>query len=281
VSASTVGVKGDVTALVETVEGKDLEAKLRIEAVTDEPLIVPPAEMEFRPETSLGSPNRRNNMFLYVNPATVPDGHYVRITLTKHVGINLLDAAGTPVLQFDVKLDAAKHQVPGQNVFKVPVPWRGTGWNQHAIIEARTKVGARQPVAIGHIRVDEPDPHDAGFFKDVKYDELDGTHPSQYAAGVITVNTLDPLNRLIFGSGANKEEVKKEFDRRLSEDSSAQQRLAAILLEEASFRALQQLYDDNKLHFPDKREVAEVHDQINRYKFTSAVAVYRALIRRG
>jgi hypothetical protein len=281
VSASAVGVQGEVTALVESVEGKDMEAKLKIEAVTDELVIVPPAEMEFRPETSLGSPNRRNNMQLYVNPAALAEGNYVRFTLTKRVGIDLLDPAGVAVTQWDVKLEAAKHQVEGQKVFKVVVPWRGTGWNQHATIEARAKTGPRNMMTVGHMRVDEPNPRDAGFFKDVKYDELDGSHPSQYAAGTITVNTLDPLNRLIFGTGANKDDVKKEFDRRLSEDPAAQQRLASILLEEASFRALQQLRDDNKLHFPDQREVAEVHDQINRYKFTSAVDVHRALVRQS
>jgi hypothetical protein len=281
VSASTVGVHGYVTALVETVDGPDVEAKLLIEAVMDEPLIIPPAEMEFRPETTLGSPNRRNNMFLYVNPATVPDGHYVRITLPKRVGVDLLDATGLPVLQLDVKLDAAKHQVPGQKVLKVLVPWRGTAWNQHATIEARTKVGPRQPVAIGHIRLDEPNPHDAGFFKDVNYNEFDGDHPSQLAAGRITVNTRDPLNQLIFGTGTNPDELQKEFDRRVSVDKNAQQRLAAILLEEASFRALQQLRTDNKLHFPENLEVSAIHDQVDCYKFTSALDVYRVLMRQG
>lgn len=90
---------------------------------------------------------------------------------------------------------------------------------------------------------------------------------------------MDPLNRLIFGSGETKDDVRKEFDRRLSEDQRAQQRLASVLLEEASFRALEQLHIDNKLPLPQNREIDEIHSQIDRYKFSSAVNVYKALVK--
>jgi hypothetical protein len=280
VSASTVGLHGAVTALVECKDGNPVEATLQVEDVLDEPVISPPAIMEFRPQTSMGRPNRRNNLTLYVNPSVITPGHYVRFVITKRLGsVDLIDAGGGGVQQFDVKLDANQHGVRGQNVLRVLVPWRGTAWNQHAVVEARTKVGPDHIVASGYIRLDEPDPNDAGFFQRVEYDELDDHAPSKFAAGVITINTLDPLNRFIFGTGSTKEEVRKEFDRRLSEDPKAQQRLASILLEEASFRALQQLYDDNKLPLPERREVAEVHAQIDRYKFSSAVDVYRALVK--
>jgi len=78
---------------------------------------------------------------------------------------------------------------------------------------------------------------------------------------------------------SNCAEAKREFDRRLSEDPKAQQRLASLLLEEASFRALQQLRDDNKLHLPEGREIDEIHGQTDKYKFTSGIDVYRALVR--
>jgi len=55
--------------------------------------------------------------------------------------------------------------------------------------------------------------------------------------------------------------------------------LASLLLEEASFRGLQQRYDDNKVLFTERREVAAVHDEVDKYKFESAVDVYRALTR--
>ncbi|HEY6167013.1 MAG TPA: hypothetical protein VI454_03160 [Verrucomicrobiae bacterium] len=280
VSASSVGLHGTVTALVECTDGNPVEATLQVEDVLDEPLISPPTIMEFRPPTSMGRPNRRNNLVLFVNPSVVTPGHYVRFAITKRLGgVDLVDPAGSGVQQFDVKLDANQHGVRGQNVLRVLVPWRGTAWNQHATVEARTKIGSDHVVAPGYIRLDEPDPNEAGFFQRVEYDELDDHAPSKFAAGVITINTLDPLNRFVFGTGATKEETRKEFDRRLSEDPKAQQRLASILLEEASFRALQQLYDDNKLLLPERREVAEVHAQIDRYKFSSAVDVYRALVR--
>jgi hypothetical protein len=47
----------------------------------------------------------------------------------------------------------------------------------------------------------------------------------------------------------------------------------------ASFRGLQQRYDDNKVLFAERREVAAVHDEVDKYKFESAVDVYRALTR--
>ena len=274
VSSSGVGVKGTVTALVDTVEGNPIEAKLQIEDTLEEQAILPPVTMEFRPETSLGRPNRRNNMFLLVNPNAIGAGHYIRFLIAKRMGgVELLDESGTGTQQIDVKLDNERHGVKGQNVLRVALPWRGTGWNQHAAVEARVKVGAAIILARGHIRLDEPDPNDGGFFQRVEYDELDDHAPSKFAAGAITINTLDPLNRMIFGTGATKEDAKKEFDRRLSKDREAQQRLASILLEEASFRALQQLHDDNKLHLPGRREIAEIHGQIDRYKFTSAALV--------
>ncbi len=280
VSSSGVGVKGTVTAEVETGDGQSVKAALRIEDTLEEQAIIPPATMEFRPEASLGRPNRRNNMFLFVNPSAITEGHYIRFSITKRMGgVELLDETGSPVQQFDVKLDSAGHGVKGQNVFRIAMPWRGTGWNQHAVVEARVKVGAEIILARGHIRLDEPDPNEGGFFQRVEYDELDDRAPSKFAAGVITVNTLDPLNKLVFGTGPTKEEARKEFDRKLSEDPKAQQRLASILLEEASFRALQQLHDDNKLHLPERREIAEIHGQIDRYKFSSAIDVHRALVK--
>lgn len=280
VSSSGVGVKGTVTALVDTVQGNPLEATLQIEDTLEEQAIVPPATMEFRLGTSLGRPNRRNHMFLLVNPEAISPGHYIRFSITKRTGgVELLDEASGGREQFDVKLDNERHRVKGQNVFRISLPWRGTGWHQHASVEARTKVGAEAVCAHGQIRLDEPDPNDGGFFQEVDYDEIDPEAASSFAAGRITVNTRDPLNKIIFGTGSTKEDKKKEFERRLSEDREAQQRLASILLEEASFRALQQLKDDNKLHLPGGREITEIHAHIDSYKFRSAVSVYKALVK--
>ncbi|MBM3839770.1 MAG: hypothetical protein FJ398_17725 [Verrucomicrobia bacterium] len=280
VSASTVGLHGTVDALVECSDGNPVPATLQIEDVLDEPVISPPAIMEFRPQTSMGRPNRRNNLVLYVNPCVVTPGHYVRFAITKQLGsVDLIDLAGSAVQQFDIKLDANQHGVRGQNVLRVLVPWRGTAWNQHATVEARTKISSDHVVAPGYIRLDEPDPNDAGFFQRVEYDELDDHAPSKFAAGVITINTLDPLNKFIFGTGTTKEEARKEFDRRLSQDTQAQQRLASLLVEEVSFRTLQQQFDDNDLLLPPRREIAEIHAKVDEHKFKLANDVYRALVK--
>lgn len=228
----------------------------------------------------MGRPNRRNSLVLYVNPAVISEGHYVRFRIARRTGaVELIDEGGTGVEQLDVKLSTAQHGVRGQNIFRIRVPWRGTAWNQNASVQSRAKVGAEHVVAQGQIRLDEPDPNEGGFFQRVEYDELDDSVPSKFAAGVITVNILDPLNAMVFGTGNTKDEARKEFDRRLSRDPKAQQRLASLLLEEMSFRMVQQLFDDNKLTFPSRREITAIHDEIDKHKFKLAAGLYKALVR--
>lgn len=280
VTAAALGQRGDVKSLVECADGQTVEAVLRIEDVLDEPAIIPPATMEFRPNPAMGRPNRRNTLALYVNSAAITEGHYVRFRITRRTGaVEIIDETGAGTEQLDVKLNSAQHGVRGQNVFRVRVPWRGTAWNQYATVEARVKVGPKPIIVQGRIRLDEPDPNEGGFFQRVEYDELDDSAPSKFAAGVITVNMLDPLNAIVFGTGGTKDESRKEFDRRLSRDPKAQQRLASLLLEEMSFRMVQQLFDDNKLPLPSRREITAIHDEIDKHKFKLAAELYRALVK--
>ena len=280
VTAGVVGQHGAVTALVELADGKTPDVTLQIDDVLEEPVIAPPGTMEFRPSTAMGRPNRRNSLVLYVNPQVITAGHYVRFRIIKRTGaVELIDGSGAAVEQLDVKLNQTQHGVHGQNVFRVRVPWRGTAWNQNATVQARVKTGPDPIICHGRLELAEPDPNEGGFFQRVEYDELDNSVPSMFAAGVITVNMLDPLNALVFGTGRTKEEARKEFDHRLSRDHAAQQRLASLLLEEVSFRALAQLRHDNKLALPDKEEVGTIHDEINKHKFSEAVNVYRIFVR--
>jgi len=280
VTGSTVGHRGIITALVGCIGGETADATLRIEDVLEEPTIVLPENMEFRPHTSSGRPNRRNGLTLYVNSQVISSGHYVRFSILRRTGdVEMIDDSGDGVQQLHVKLDSKRHAVQGQSVFRVRVPWRGTAWNQHALVEARVKAGSNRIVVQGHILLDQPDPNEGGLFKEVKYGDVDGPRPSYYAAGVIKVNMHDALNRVVFGAAETEQEAQKIFDRQVIESPAAQQRLAAVLLEEASFRALEQLRSDNKLHMPKDGEVTEIHRQVDSYKFSSAVDVYRALVR--
>ncbi len=274
VIASIMGHKGEVVAVVEGKDGELLEARLQIDDVLAEPMIEVPETLEFRPTESTGRPGRRNNLVLFVNPAVVPAGHYIRIHITKRTGaIMLIGSDGNQYEAVDVKLDSALHRVKGQDVFRILIPWRGTGWGQHAQVLAvpSVKVGGKKVAATATMRLDESE--DGGFFKEVKYGEIDPKAPSQYAARVITVNINDPLNRHIFGDS------KEEFDKRLSTKQEAQHRLVGLLLEEASFKALQQRYDDNKVLFAERKEIGVIHEEIDRYKFESAIDVYKALTR--
>jgi hypothetical protein len=207
----------------------------------------------------------------------------VRFELSNQRGsIKLIDSSGSRVDRVDVKIDKETHQVFGQAVFKVLIPWTGTAWNQHARVTASVTVGGAKPlIAIASIRIDETD--EEGFFKRVEYDDLgqETRAPSRFGAGVITINARDSLNRLIFGNrdGESKQELRTMFDRQLSESDLAQQRVAMLLLEEASFRALEHLRLNNRLHLKDRLEVSGIHDAIDEYKYNSALAVHRALVR--
>src|SRR5271157_2200673 len=274
VSSEIVGHHGIITALVDAVgEPSLLEARLEVQDVLTEPEIIPPEKMEFRPAISLGRPGRRNNLVLYVNLGNVPLGHWIRVRLLKTVGdVLLIDDKGTRCEQVDIKLGPS-HHIQGQNAARILIPWNGTAWNQRAAVEATVKVGPDMIVAEARIRLDEPDPNEGGFFKKVDYTELDGEVPSQYAAGTISVNNKDPLNREVFG------EDKQEFDKRLLRYPAAQQRLVSLLIEEAAFRALEELRQDNKLRLPPNREVAAVHEEVDKYKFTSTLNIFKALVK--
>jgi len=273
VSASEIGKQGLISAMVEGRKGNIIEAKLQIDDVLAETEIAMPETLEFRPAIATGRPMRRNNMVLYVNPLVVAPGHHVRIEIIKRTGnILLIAPSGARCEQVDVKLDANLHQVKQQDVLRVLIPWSGTSWNQHARVQARAKVGGLHPlVAEASMRLDEPE--EGGFFKKVEYGPIDQIAPSMYAAGVITVNINDPLNQLVFGA-------QNEFDKRLIANAESQQRLAALLLEEASFKALQQRYEDDKVHLAHRKEIDAVHTEVDKYKFESAVDVYRALVRK-
>lgn len=274
VSSDIVRHRGTVTALVDsTADPPLLEAKLDVEDVLTEPEVVTPEKMEFRPALSLGRPGRRNNLLLYLNTGVIPLGHWIRVRLLNRVGhVLLIDDKGAECDQVDTKLGQT-HQLPGQSVARVLIPWSGTAWNQHAAIEATVKIGPDTILARAKIRLDEPELHDGGFFKQVKYTELDGKVPSQYAAGTISVNTKDSLNREVFG------EDKSDFDKSLLGSPVAQQRLASLLIEEGAFRALEELRQDNKVPLVQNREVAGVHEVIDEHKFTYALNIFKALVK--
>ena len=281
VSCPEIGKQGQIDALVEAKDDDLLGATLQIDDVLPEPIIDVPETMEFRPMIATGRPGRRNNSVLYINPGVVSAGHHVRVQITRRTGdVSLIAPDGTRSEQIDIKLGAVQHQVKAQNVFRVLIPWTGTAWNQHAHVVASVKVGGPKPLtADASIRLDELE--EGGFFKEVDYDDLgpEIAAPSMLGPGKIMVNAGDPLNRLLFGYGSSHEERKASFDRRLIDNPLAQQRLTMLLLEEASFRALEQLRRDNQLHFPDGEEVTAVHKAISKYKYESEIDIHKALVR--
>lgn len=274
VISEEIGARGSVSALVEGRSGEILDATLSIERVLEEPTVDVPETMEFRPAISMGRPGRRNNLVLFINTDVISIGHYIRVRMTKTVGsVYLLDAREEKCDEVDIKL-GIQHQLPDQNVARILIPWRGTAWNQNGTVEASTKIGGPKPIiAAAKVKLAEPDDLDGGFFREVKYTELDDNVPSLFAAGTITVNSRDPLNHDIFGVDQD------HFDQRVASDSLAQQRLASLLLDEVAFRALEQLKIDNQLHLPQNKEVSSIHRKLDTFKFDLARSVFRALVK--
>ena len=116
-TSSVVGQQRKATAVVEGKDENLLEASLQVDDVLPEPVIEVPETLEFRPSIATGSPGRRNNLVLYVNPVEIPSGRWVNVELHDRTGdVLLIDANGDRTERVDLKLDATQHKVQGQNV---------------------------------------------------------------------------------------------------------------------------------------------------------------------
>jgi hypothetical protein len=160
--------------------------------------IVPPEEMEFRPQEGHGQPNRVNTIALLVNAAVIPPGRKITLRMPKSQGSIGLIQEGKKTTSLEVVFEKI-HLIAGTQIGRIPISWQGTAWGQSAALEARTKKpGGGDVVAEGRIVLEEPD-GSGGMVRDVQYRDLDNDKCSDLVDGVIYINSRHHLNRFVFG----------------------------------------------------------------------------------
>jgi len=231
--------KAKITALAEGKEGL-LEAYLDITDVTSGISIVPPEEMEFRPKESKGQPNRDNNLTLYVNPNTVPVGRKIKINLEKSHGTIGLKANGK--IQDSVEIVFEKsHILPEHRVGRILIPWRGNGWGQSSRVIAETKVSGKLIHTEGRIVIEQAE-EKGGRIKRVVYGPLEHQKCSDFADGIIYINSNHYLNAIVFGQGKPEYEQKME-----QKDKTARYRFSQIIVDQSVFDVAESQCLANKL----------------------------------
>lgn len=231
--------KGKITALA---EGKDgyLEAYLDVTDVTSGILIVPPDGMEFRPRDSKGKPNRDNNLTLYINPNTIPVGRRIKINLEKSHGTIGLKANGKIQSSIEIVFEKS-HILPEHRVGRILIAWRGSGWGQSSRVVAETKVSGKLIRTEGRIVIEQVEER-GGRIKRVIYAPLEHLKCSDFADGIIYINSNHYLNRVVFGLSAAEYEQKME-----QKDRTARYRFSQIIVDQSVFDLAELQFLNNKL----------------------------------
>jgi hypothetical protein len=232
--------KAKITAIADGVEAA-LEAYMTVEDVITAPILEPPEEMEFRPKESLGQPNRKNNLVLFINSAVVPVGRKIEFIIDKSQGaVGFLTTGNRKAESLDIRFET-HHLVPGTPVGRILVPWQGNGLGQWARVMAETKTPTGKLVsAHATITVVQPEA-DGGLIKDVKYRDLENSKCSDLVDGIIYINSSHSLNREVFGG------TQKEYSELIKVDRTAQYRLSTILVEQSVFRLAEDWHLKSKL----------------------------------
>jgi len=255
VSCDNLHETGKITALA---EGKTstLEASLQVEDVIAAPILAPPERMEFRPLISRGQPGQQNSIFLYVNQNVVTIGRKIKITVLSSQGtIGLLEKEKR-VNSIDTIFEKA-HIIKGTCIGRMPVSWGGTGWGQSARLAAETKLHDSSTVhAEAQILIDQPE-ESGGLIKDVRYGQLDQLKCSDFAGGIIYINSDHSLNNAVFG--ADREEYLKQIEN----DKAARYRLASIMVEQAVFKYIEEAYIRNRVSLNPSAPVSSLRQQID------------------
>lgn len=229
---------GKVVALA---EGKEAtyDATLEILDVVAGAAMVPPEEMEFRPDEAHGQPNRANTIALLLNAAVVPLGRKITLRMLKSQGTIGLVRDGQKVTILEAVFEKS-HLLPGTQIGRIPISWQGTAWGQSGTVEARTKKpGGGEVIALGRIVLEEPD-DSGGMVRKVEYRDLHNDKCSDLVDGIIYINSRHCLNRFVFGP------TEKEYFERIGEDATAQYRFASLVLEQAVYRLAEEQHREGR-----------------------------------
>lgn len=255
ISCDSLHENGKITALAEG-RTATLEACVQVEDVIAAPILDPPEKMEFRPLISQGQPGQQNSTYLYVNESVITIGRRIKVNVVSSQGtIGLLEQkkrVESTVVVFD-----KAHVLKGTCIGRIPILWGGTGWGQSAKLAAETKLHDGSVVhAEGQVIIEQHE-EQAGLIREVKYRPLDELKCSDFAMGIIYINSNHSMNYIVFG--ANREEYLKQIEI----DKAARYRLANIMVEQAVFRWLEDARIRNKVTLNPNSPVSSLRQQID------------------
>lgn len=215
------GQKGVITALTLGKDGKEHSAKLVILGVDDAPIFQPPADIEFVAPRYYGQPNRSSRAILMVNLDAFTGKPELSFWLEENEGNVTLGDKGLDSLKIKV---SEEHMISGHNIARIPVPFNGTGWGQHAVLWAKAK---RKDANIGYakckVRFDKPPGNDK--FSDFLYEPFDRNVLGDVSEDKIYINAKYKIHQQIFGTS------QADFDRETESNPIAQQRAAQVVIE--------------------------------------------------
>jgi hypothetical protein len=255
VKSDTLHENALVTVLA---DGKDraLECQLEVTDVVAAPMVEPPLEMEFRPATSIGQPNKKHYAVLYVNLAAIPLGRKIDVSIVKaQGGIAFLDENSKKASSVAVRLEKT-HEIPKSSVARVPIAWSGGGWGQFARIMAETKTPTGKVVtAIATLTLDQP--KDGGLIRDIKYHSFGDQRCSLLVDGIIHINSDHALNRAACGA------TQEEYANKMDHDQIAQYRVCTVITEQSVYRLAEELVFKNKLSIIPTAPVTSIREFVD------------------
>ena len=211
---------GAITALTVTKDGEEVQSTLKVLGVDDPPVIQPPEDIEFSAAHFSGHPNRLNNAVLIVNLSAFNGLPEVTFWLEEKLGNVALGEESLKRLQIKVTKDL----VSENNLARVPLLFKGTGWGQRAVLCAKAKrKDGKVAYAKCRLRFEQPKGKDK--FSDFYYDDLRRNVLGDVADDKIYINAGYGPHREIFGI------TEDDFNRRLESNPIAQMRAAFVLVE--------------------------------------------------
>lgn len=264
--------KAKITAIVEG-ENDTYEASINIDDVISAIVLEPPEEMEFRPKESRGLPNRKNNLTLFINSKVVPLGRNIVFKIVKKsASIGFIDEHNKRYDHIHIKFEK-KHLVDELPVGRILVPWQGDGLGQTAQVVAETKdPNGKDIFANAKILIEQPESK-GGLIKDVRYEELESSMCSDFAGGIIWINSLHSMNNKVFGKN------QKNYDEMVKTDSTAQYRLSTILVEQGVYQLAEKVHLDGKLHLSTESPITSMRAFIDERTNELAPKIFKVIFK--
>jgi hypothetical protein len=221
VSCSVKGQKGNITALTLGKDGEEYQALLQVVGVDDPPVFEPPAHIGFTASRYSGYPNRLNKAVLLVNLDSFTGLPEIAFWLEDNLGSVVLGDEGQKRIQIKVTKEDVMRD---QHVARVAVIFRGTGWGQRAVLNAKAKQRDGS-VVYAKCRLIFERPAGGDRFTNFHYEDL-GRHVLGDVAGdKLYINAGYNLHKKIFGT------TEDEFNKELESNPIAQIRAASVLVE--------------------------------------------------